>query len=178
MNLANEPRYTSELYARRFLDFGPDKTLVSWAENMVLAGFISDGLFILLGEIEPFNKFEIDSLLDRIQRELHLPKIQSKVEAIEIVATAYIRRFISGNIDSASALFMLAQLCINEDYEDAIYDFYLLHYAAVDLEASDTQYYWPDAHSGNIERLIRARFVRWIEDHPLPTWKGYEFDKN
>jgi hypothetical protein len=178
MNLSNEPRYTSEVYARRFLDFGPDTTLVTWAENMVLAGFISDGLYILLGEIEPFNKFEIDSLLDRIQREIHLPKIRSAADAIEIVATACVRRYLSGNVGSESTLFILAQLCISEGYEDAIYDFYLLHYAAVDLETSDIQYYWPDAHSGNIEKLIRTRYVSWIEDHPLPAWQAYEFKKD
>jgi len=85
---------TSEIYARRFLDYGPDETVVTWAENMTLAGFASDSLFILLGEVGPFNKFEIDELLDRIQKELQLPEIRDKNQALEIIATAYVQRFI------------------------------------------------------------------------------------
>jgi len=141
---------------------------------MICAGFNSDGLFILVGEVKPFNKFEIDDLLDRIQRELKLPIIQSETEAIEIIATAYVQRLISGDADSPSTLFALAQLYTNEGHVEATYDFYLLYYAAADLGMGETQYYWPDAHNGNIERIIRDRCLRWIEEHPLPAWRQFE----
>ena len=170
-----DPRFTSEIYARRFLNYGPDGTEVAWAEKMTLSGFVSDSLFILLGEVEPFNKFEIDELLDRIQNELHLPKVNHKDEALEIIATAYAQRFIQGKINSANALFALSQFCIQEDHADVIYDFYLLHYAAVDLATEDTQYYWPDAHRGNIEKVIRNRCIKWLEEHPLADWRNYEW---
>ncbi|SFU78299.1 hypothetical protein SAMN04488527_11645 [Aliiroseovarius crassostreae] len=175
LSLANQ-RYTSEVYARRFLNIGPDSSIVGWAENMVIAGFHSPHLDILLGELEPFNKFEMDALLDRIQRELKLPSIRSKSEALEIIATAYGRRFIAGKADSASTLFYLSELCIAERYANEIYDFYLLHFAAVDLAIDEIQYYWPDANRTNIEEIIRHEFISWLQNHPLTEWKKFEWD--
>jgi hypothetical protein len=175
MNRNFELRLTSEIYAHRFLDHGPDETVVTWAENMTLAGFASDSLFILLGEAGPFNKLEIDELLDRIQNELHLPKIQNSEEALETVATAYVQRFIQGKVNSADTLFHLCQLCIEEDYAEIIYDFYLLHYAAVDLATEEVQHYWPDTHRGNIEKVVRDHCIRWLEEHTVTVWREYEW---
>jgi len=167
--------FTSEIFARRYLDAMPDLTLVVWAENMVMAGFDSDNLSILLGEIAPFNKFEIDNILDRIQSELKIPQINSRSEAIEIVATARIHRFIRGLTSSASAMSELASLYTHDDETESICDFYLLHYAAIDLKIGEYQYYWPDANRKNIEKVIKARCVRWLEDHPLVAWRKYEW---
>ncbi|MEM8775512.1 MAG: hypothetical protein AAGF53_10800 [Pseudomonadota bacterium] len=175
MKFAHEPRFTSEIYARRFLDLGPDETVVSWAENMALAGFTSDGLFILLGESKPFNKFEIDGLLDRIQRELKIPKVTSQKEAVEIIATAHVRRFLSGEAESVSTLFALKELYDNEGREDALFDFYLLHFAAEDLETDKVQHYWPGANNENIKKIICEVFSTWIDEHVLMAWKAYEW---
>lgn len=168
-------RYTSEIYARRFLDYGPDVAVVAWAEKMILSGFNSDSLFILLGEVEPFNKFEIDELLDRIQAELRLPKVGHREEALQIIATAHIRRFILGKTNSADVLFAISELCIAEGNAEAIFDFYLLHFAAVDLAMDDTQHYWPGAHQGNIEDIIHDFCIKWLEEHPLVDWRSHEW---
>ncbi|MEP4038314.1 hypothetical protein [Pseudophaeobacter sp.] len=174
MNLTQEPRNTSEIYARRFLDFGPDETIINWAENMVLAGYDTCSLSILLGEIAPFNKFEIDEMLDCIHSELQLPKIQNRSEALKIIATVYVHRFLAGVTNSASTLFALTQLYINEERDDVLYDFYLLHNAAADLEFEEIQYYWPDANRKNIEKIILDRCRSWIEQHPLNSWRRFE----
>lgn len=172
-----ELRLTSEIYARQFLDHGPDEAVVTWAENMTLSGFASDSLFILLGEAEPFNKFEIDELLGRIQNELHLPKIHNSEEALEIVATAYVQRFIQGKANSAHTLYRLSQLCIEEGYAELIYDFYLLRFAAVDLATDEVQHYWPDTTQENIEKVIRDYCIKWLEQHAITAWRGYEWAK-
>ena len=172
--MSSELRQTSEIFARRYLNYGPDEAIVSWAEKMVLSGFSSDGLLILLGEIEPFNKFEIDSLLDRIQNELLLPKIQSENEALIVIATAYVQRFLTGGASSASALSDLAQLYYAKK-ADVTYDFYLLHHAAADLEMGWFQHYWPNADRNNIQQIIREKCINWVEDHPLTEWQQYEW---
>lgn len=175
MKKESELRLTSEVYARRFLDYEPDETVITWAENMTLSGFASDSLFILLGEVAPFNKFEIDELLDSIHYELQLPEIRDKNEALAIIATAYVQRFIQGKTNSADTLFRLSKMCIEEDYAEVIYDFYLLHYAAVDLATEDVQRYWPDAHRGNIEKVIQNRCIKWLEEHRIAAWRKYEW---
>ncbi|MEO9820382.1 MAG: hypothetical protein ABJ370_16260 [Paracoccaceae bacterium] len=170
-------RLTSEIYARRFLDYAPDETVITWADNMILSGFTSDSLFVLLGEVGPFNKFEIDELLDRIGNELQLPKIRDENEALSIIATAYVQRFIQGQTDSADTLFRLSQMCIEEGYPEVIYDFYLLHFAAVDLTTEDVQHYWPDAHRGNIEKVIHEHCIKWLGEHRIVAWRKYEWAK-
>jgi hypothetical protein len=169
--------FTSEVFARRYLNVGHSLALVTWAENMVLAGFDSEYINILLGEIAPFNGFEIDELLDRIQSELKLPIISSHSEAIEIIATAYVKRFIYGLADSASTMFKLAELYNHAQHAESIYDFYRLHYAAVDLGMEEFQNHWPDANSNNIERIIKIRCVEWIKEHPLKAWQKCEWQK-
>lgn len=168
--------FTSEVFARRYLNSGPDLAVVTWAENMVTAGFDSDHLSILVGETAPFNKFEIDALLDRIQSELEVPKIGSQTEATQIIATAWIQRFIRGLNDSAAVMHELAELYIHEE-EACVYDFYLLHYAAADLEMDEHQFYWPGANRKNIEKIIRDRCLEWIEEHPLDVWQKLEWQK-
>jgi len=169
--------FTSEVFAGRYLNAGYDLALVTWAENMITAGFESEHLNILVGEIAPFNQFEIDQLLDRLQSDLKLPVISSNSEAITIVATAYVKRFIDGLADSASTMFELAELYKSEGHAESIYDFYLLHYAAVDLKIEGFQWYWPDANRKNIEKIIKARCFEWLKEHPLKRWQQYEWKR-
>ncbi|WP_457647801.1 hypothetical protein [Profundibacter sp.] len=144
---------------------------------MIRAGFDSEHLNILVGETAPFNGFEIDQLLDCIQSELKLPEIDSYSEAITIVATAYINRFIDGLADSASTMFELAELYKKDEHTESIYDFYLLHYAAVDLERDGFQWNWPDANRKNIEKIIKARCIEWLKKYPLKRWQQYEWKR-
>ena len=169
--------FTSEVFAGRYLNVGYDLSLVTWAENMILAGFDSEHLNILSGEIAPFNGFEIDQLLDRIQSELKLPIIASYSEAIIIVATAYVKRFINGLADSASTMSKLAELYNLDEHTESVYDFYLLHYAAVDLDIEGFQWYWPDANRKNIGKIIKVRCLEWLKEHPLKLWQEYEWKK-
>jgi len=66
-------------------------------------------------------------------------------------------------------------MCIEEGHAEVIYDFYLLHYAAVDLVTEDIQYYWPDAHRGNIEKVIQNYCIKWKEEHQMAAWDKYEW---
>ena len=102
--------FTSEVLANQYLNSGYDERTVLWAESMVMAGFISDHLNILLGEIPPFNKFELDHIIGKITVELGLPKITSKREAVDIKVTADIVRCLQGDDDRSLLVLNLAQL--------------------------------------------------------------------
>jgi hypothetical protein len=177
MKLQSIELFTSEVFARRFLNSGYDVAFVTWAENMVLAGFESEHLIILLGEIAPFNGFEMDALLDRIQDELKAPKVGTVAEAIRIITTAHVLRFVRGLTDSASTMSTLAELYGDDDNANSIYDFYLLHYAANDLGKGEDQYYWPDANRTNIERIIKDRCLEWVRENPLEVWQDHEWPR-
>jgi|GEM_PF-1038629 len=167
--------FTSEVFAHHYLKTVPNFTLVEWAENMVIAGFDSEHLDILLGEIAPFNGFEMDDLLTRIQNDLGLPKITSHSEAVAIAATAYVKRFLQGVADSGTTMFTVAKLYTHDEQSEVVCDFYFLHLAAVDLAETDYQYYWPNASRHNIENVIKTRCVEWVKQHPLDEWQKYEW---
>ncbi|WP_171209299.1 MULTISPECIES: hypothetical protein [unclassified Ruegeria] len=139
MTSTAEPRFTSEIFAGRFLGFSPDETIVAWAENMVIAGFQSESLYVLLGEFTPFNSFEINELLAHIRSELGLPEIRNRKEALEIVATAYVRRLVQNKGDSTNTLNVLRQLCADEGQPECLFDFFLLYYAKEELGAEQQQ---------------------------------------
>ncbi|WP_171102488.1 hypothetical protein [Ruegeria sp. HKCCD7255] len=170
-----EPRFTSEIFARRILDVPPDATIVDWAEKMVVAGFQSESLYVLLGELPPFNKPEIDDLLARVQVELNLPEIRSREQALEIVATAHARRLVQSEGESARTLRALSQLYADEGQAECLLQFYLLYYAKEDLGTEKQQHYWPSAHRGNINDVIHDYCQKWLAEHPFEEWREYEW---
>lgn len=171
-------RFTSEIFARRYLDHEPDESVINWAEDMATAGFDTHHLAILMGEIAPFNKFEIDHMLDRIHSELQAPQIENSDEATIIVASAKIRRWILGPQNGLSPIYELALLYIAEDSPSYLQDFYLLDHASRLLEEGDEiQFYWPNANSKNIDSIILDKCLDWIEKHPLLAWQEVEPQK-
>jgi hypothetical protein len=51
------------------------------------------------------------------------------------------------------------------DYEDLVYDFYLLYWSWDDLDYTDNEYnhYWDGARIENIEQIVIAEAKKWIE---------------
>ncbi len=173
--MMTQPLFTSELFARRALDLAPDERVVAWAEHMVLAGFDTPHLAVLLGEVAPFNAFEIDDMLERTGRELGVPRIASTRDAIEILATAAARWVAAGRLPRASAMSSLAQLYIRNRDASAIGDFYYLNCASDSLACAGFQYDWPDADVDNIDRIVDERLDAWRQEHPLAQWRPYEW---
>jgi hypothetical protein len=174
MEDAKLQKYTSEIYAKRFLDRGYDDSYVLWAERMVTSGFSSDHLFVLLGEHEPFNKFETDHLFDRIQIELNIPKVNSRQEAIEIEATALVRRFLLGANDKASSILQLAELYTTDEETKSLRNFDLLDHAHFYLENDCFAYSWPNADYGNIDYIFIEECHQWVNRYPLNEWEEIE----
>jgi hypothetical protein len=59
---------------------------------------------------------------------------------------------------------ILKDTCIELDYEKYLYDFYLLYFAKYDLIDSGNQWYWEDATTENIDRIIFEYFIKWKDD--------------
>lgn len=52
------------------------------------------------------------------------------------------------------------------DYEEPIFDFYLLYWAWGDLDYGQTyQDYVPEATKYNIEELVVKKAIKWLENH-------------
>lgn len=155
---------TAEILAFKMLGKSVDKRWVNWAYDMLCAGFETENIVVLAGEIEPYNQFELQSLTNKIFNELNL-----KWDNIEHVYTDYICYLISevltNNLKPESVLNIIKDIYYQLDYESSLQDFYMLYCAYDDLRYSDNQYYWDGATRGNINLIIRQYFEDWMKDN-------------
>jgi hypothetical protein len=154
---------TAEILAFKMLGHSINKKWVTWAYDMISAGFETESLLILAGEQEPFNQFEMQRLTNKVLDELNLA-----YDNRELVLKNYVRFLIdealSGKVKTLNVLSVLKNICIELDFDLAVYDFYLLYHAKNDLIDSVDQYYWDGATRENIDEVIRGYFVKWIID--------------
>jgi len=111
--------------------------------------------------LPPYNHFELSALRDRALAELHIP-ISEPQKAILNFAGEIISQIAIGDTDELIGAEFVAGLCIEADYSRKLMDFYLLHYAAVDLDYDEVQWYWDGATRDNIRQLIRDRALAYV----------------
>ena len=146
---------------------------------MVSAGFESDALFVLLGEVPPFNVFEMEELLDKMARELGLPKVRSTKEAIYILTTGHAKRLMDGVVAPRPMLAAVCPLVEEIEFDLGIYDFWRLYHAySFMIELGHVfQPYWDSVTLDNIEETTRTVCKDWIKENPLTDWSPFEWSK-
>lgn len=168
--------YTAEVFAELVLNRVAGPQVVAWAEAMLLAGFDSDHLIILVGEVPPYNQFELKELLQRTGRELEVPPISSDKEALEILVTCHIRRHAKGWTSRAQTLAAISRLANEEEFPPDALDFYFLDCAVEDLKSfGNFAPHWPEANPSNIDGIIQGKFDTWLTAHPLEKWRDREW---
>ena len=164
----NSAPYTAEVTAWRFLNEGRGEAMVKWAESMVLSGFDSPALFILLGETAPFNAFEMNELFDRAAFELGLPAIKSDVDAVLLLASVAASKFISSFVSPMEALDALLLLPWGIPEIPREKDLLL------DILAYTDQYgLREEQQDAEADRLLRA----FHTGHPMHEWSSVEWSK-
>ncbi|MEM7743934.1 MAG: hypothetical protein AAF409_09500 [Pseudomonadota bacterium] len=170
--------FTCEIAARRALSDLSPEPCVDWAERMLLAGFETPTLCILVGETAPFHASEMEALFDRTATELGLPVIGSTEEAVVLLSTALVRRCLeAGGQTGQDALDELATLAATRWGPTDLDTFHVLYLASVDLAAGREQRYREDATSDNIDALIDAWCVDWRDRHPTPAWDPLDWSR-
>lgn len=111
--------------------------------------------------LPPHNHFELAVLRDKILMDLGVQET-SIDDAILMYATELLQAANDGILDSETAVTKVADLCIENDYQSAIFDFFLLYWANKDLREQGFQYYWQNANRGNIEEVIQARIQEFL----------------
>lgn len=73
---------------------------------------------------------------------------------------------ISGSTDLSTAVSNVKDLFLGNNLSpEEIQDFYLLHFASIDLQQYESQYYWPGADRSNIELIMRNRTIRFLQEY-------------
>lgn len=152
---------TSQLLASKALQETAGQQCVDWAITMLEQGYESDHLLRLAGMVPPYNHFEISYLRDRALEELNVEDVAIDV-ALTRFASQIVTEALNGGRTMLSAMEIIKDLCIGNDYQSNLMDFYLLYFAYTDLQQFDVQWYWPNATHNNIEEIVRERAIEFV----------------
>jgi len=141
---------------------------IDWAIEMMELGHESPTLFMLAGFSKPTNYFEVINYVTNTVQELGLEMKNGK-DAILSYASFYVRPMSIG-LRVRENLTELYQFYLRRDFDNLIYDFYMLYHAWDYLGYEDTEYnpYWDGATRENIEQIVIDFSKKWMtknEDH-------------
>lgn len=157
---------TAEILARRALEKACGGECVEWAITMLEQGYDSRSLRILASSDPPFNHFELAELRERALEDVGAP-IESE-HALTTFAADILRAGLAGERRLWEAVVHVKDLCIDADYARELYPFYLLAFAAEDLEHEPVQWYWEGASRSNIDQIIREQARIFVDRHGGP----------
>ena len=150
------PPSTKQIVAEKALDMTCGQTCVDWAVGLIEAGSDSMHTAMLAGMSPPFNHFEVASRRDQALADLGITPV-SKSDAVRAWAAEYLRHAWEGGASRRSALRTISALCVRNDYQEDLYDFYLLDCAWDDLDEGGHAFHWPGATAETIEDIVQER---------------------
>ncbi len=156
---------TERILADKVLQKTCGQECVDWAIRMLEEGYDGECLSRLWGMVPPFNHFEIASLRDHALAELGIHEIAPSV-ALSRYATEILSTGLSGEIELVDAISIVKDLCLANDYQDDLFDFYELYFAYADLEEEDFSYYCRGATRESILEIIRERAHAFVRGQP------------
>ena len=135
--------------------------IIQWAIEMVELGNKSENLLMLASFEKDSNFYEVESYLKKTLFELNLISKKGK-EALISYSYYYIIK-ISESTNLKQNLTELYQYCLKWDYEENIFDFYLLYWALCDFEyGEEYSHYWESANRENINSIIIETAKKWL----------------
>ncbi|MEA5509757.1 hypothetical protein VB715_08270 [Crocosphaera sp. UHCC 0190] len=144
----------------------PLEDIIDWAVSLLMMDYDSPSLRILAGLTHVNNRQEITYYVDKTLQEFNVYKLEGKAAVLAYTAVL-LKDFINGKISQAQGIGEIHQLCLNWDYLEEIFDFYLLWNALDDFRYDDVQFYWPNATKENISNIIREQAKKWLETYNL-----------
>ena len=135
---------------------------VDWAIEMLELGFETESLLMLASFNKPTNYFEVINYVKKSIEELKL-EVKSGNDAIMSYSAFYVHKIAKKN-NIRENLTELYKYCQKWNYEDLVYDFYLLYWAWGDIDYEDIDYssYWEGANKENIEGIVIKTAEEWI----------------
>ncbi len=153
---------TTRILAERSLAETCGQQCVDWAIGMLITGFDSDYLRRLASMTPPFNHFQIAELRDHALEEngLSITDVATNLSnfSAEILANA-----LQDTSKTLDALKTVKDLCVANDFQTDLYEFYQLYFAAIDLQEQAYQYYWPDATRDTIDAVLNQQIEKFLD---------------
>lgn len=159
------PPSTTQILAEKALDMECGQTCVDWAAGLLETGCDSLNVAMLAGMTPPLNHFEVASRRDRVLADLGITDV-SESEAVRAWAAEYLRHAWERGDDRRAALRTISALCVRNDYQEDLFDFYLLDCAWDDLDELGYSLHWPGATAETIEDIVHDRIGALLTELP------------
>lgn len=139
------------------------KIAVDWAIDLIQKGKETENILILASFSEPIEKYEIAPYVTAVLDELGLEELE--VDDAIIAQTHLLLLRILKDEDIRKNLHSLSQVCVNNDFDNRVMDFYLLFHAWDEMEEIGANYYYNGADLDNIETVIKLETKIWIDKY-------------
>jgi hypothetical protein len=139
------------------------RLVVDWAIDIIGEGKETENVLILASFSNPIEKYEISPYVTAVLNELGLEELQCDDA---LIAQAHFLLYkILRNEAIRENLKSLSQLCINNNFEKRIMDFYLLNHGWRELEEIGANYYFDGEDLNNIEEVLKKAAKKWIDKY-------------
>jgi len=151
---------TAEILVFKMLGNNVNKKWIDWAYDMLRAGFETENLVMLAGELEPYNQFELQSLADKVLKDFNLTW-DNPDEVYKNYVCYLVSATLEGRLQAVKVLGIITNLFVGDELEPYFEDFCLLHWACDELTYLEQTWYWNGATRENINAAIMEYFVEW-----------------
>lgn len=136
---------------------------VNWALDLIKQGRETDNVLMLASFSKPIDRFEIRHYVTAVLHDFKLQELEGYEAAIS-KAHYHLAEILNEN-SIRKNLHSLYQLCLENDYEFGLMNFYLLYHGWHELEDIGVNYYYDGAELGNIEEALKKEAGLWIEKY-------------
>ena len=136
---------------------------VDWAIDLIRQGKETDNVLMLASFSEPIDSWEIRPFVTAVLEDLGLEEFN--YENAVVARTHFHLIEILNNNALRQNLRALYQLCLDNDYESGLMNFYLLYHAWEELEDIGVNYYFEGADLNNIEEVLKSEARKWIDNY-------------
>lgn len=136
---------------------------VDWAIDLIQQGKETDNILMLASFSEPIDRFEIRPYVTNVLNDLGLEELDYK--SAVIAETHYHLNEILNDREIRKNLRSLYQLCVDNDYESGLINFYLIYHGWDELEEIGVNYYFEGADLDNIEEVLKKEAIKWIDKY-------------
>lgn len=136
---------------------------VDWAIDLIRQGKETENVLMLASFSEPIDRFEIRPYVTNVLNDFGLEELDYK--SAVIAETHYHLNEILNDRQIRKNLQSLYQLCVDNDYESGLMNFYLIYHGWDELEEIGVNYYFEGADLDSIEEVLKKEARKWIDKY-------------
>ena len=126
---------------------------VDWAIDLIRQGKETDNVLMLASFTKPIDRFDIIPYVTAVLNDFGLEELDYK-NAMIAKAHFHLAEILNDN-SIRKNLRSLQELCIDNNYQPGLMNFYLLYFAWDELEELGINYYFEGASLNNIEEILK-----------------------